>query len=405
MAFKPDFFHLTMALMIIFLALLAYRLLRIFLRRSKTKPPEPRPTNQLLMNALAEQTRGQRQAEEERKLSQQALEELRQLHATMIAQMPVALVVICSTGNVRFANPLATQYFNSEPGQNLFEVLNDSLKQQITQAMDRKSNEPFQMTWQTGGKVIQGLMSVTPLPQTCWMLTVQDQTKIVQLEEQVRLKRDLAMMGEVASGIAHEVKNALAIIQGHVQMLPYGEVESHSEEIQSEINRLLACVREFMQSSKNESLVLTDVSLAELFETLHTHWLQHPQGNRVQIRQPTTKVVVKGDANLLLVLFNNLILNGLEASEGHSTDAKWVTLTAETSGDTLQISVADQGPGFSENAMAKRFVPFVSTKKHGSGFGLFHCRRIMMQHAGSIDIHNHPPTTLTCTFPLNRDAD
>jgi len=397
--FKPDNYHLTMGILLLILAVLGYRLLRIFLKNRKKERKTRRDESELLMDALKARTLGERQAMAEHQASEQALRAMQELHSRVIEHIPVGIAVVGDFGEIAYANELSVQWLGPIPPVGGLLQWSPKLSAFFQRQKIRRRTNSQLLQVSRNDRHKSFLVSLTKLPDERWMLTIQDQTRMLQLEEQVRVKRDLALMGEMASGITHEVKNALAVIQGHVQMLPYGEVADHAPKIQAEIDRLLECVSQFMRSSKGEAPLLEPLSLEELFTKLRLHWQDHPMGARVSVQMPKQDRVVQGDMAQLLVLFNNLILNGLQACEPSRAETPWVRVFANAEADHTTIVVEDEGPGFSDDVMAKLFVPFVSTRERGSGFGLFHCRRLMLQHQGQIEVEQGPPTRVSCRFP------
>ena len=399
MNFKPDYYHLTMGILLVILAILGYRLLRIFMKWQKQSAKPKRPQSDLLMDALKARTLGERQAMADHQASAQALQAMQVLHSRVIEHIPVGIAVIGDMGEIAYANQLSVKWLGTIPPVGGLLQWSPQLGAFFKGQKIRQILVPQLLQISRNDRQKSFLVSLTRLPDQRWMLTLQDQTRMMRLEEQVRVKRDLALMGEMASGITHEVKNALAVIQGHVQMLKYGDVADHAGKIQSEIDRLLDCVSQLMRSSKGESPILEPIALRDLFQKLQTHWQKHPLENRILWQVPKQDVTFHGDMPQLLVLFNNLILNGLQACDSARPDSHWVRVFANTHPDLISIVIEDEGPGFSDDVMAKLFVPFVSTREKGSGFGLFHCRRLVLQHQGQIEVAQGPPTRVSCKFP------
>ena len=206
-------------------------------------------------------------------------------------------------------------------------------------------------------------------------------------------------MGEMAGGITHEVKNALATIQGHAQLLEYGDVPEHAARIQAEVDHLLKFVREFMKSSQGGHVDMNEIKLLGWFEELQAYWLEHPLGEQVRFTLPPDGLMIKGDRTLLNTVINNLILNGIEACEGLPIEGPRVFVSHQQSPSRMCLVVEDRGPGFSADIIPKMFVPFVSSKQKGTGLGLFHCRKLMMEHGGELEVVTDTPTRILCHFP------
>lgn len=108
-------------------------------------------------------------------------------------------------------------------------------------------------------------------------------------------------------------------------------------------------------------------------------------------------LVIHGEKTLLTTTVNNLILNATQA--GGEDAVPSVHLYAKETQEGSMIIVEDDGPGFPPEVKARMFSPFVTSKKEGTGLGLFQCRKIMMEHQGRLDVDHGPPTRVICHFP------
>jgi signal transduction histidine kinase len=170
----------------------------------------------------------------------------------------------------------------------------------------------------------------------------------------------------------------------------------------AEVKRLLTFVKEFMRSSRGGEVDRAPIDVHAWFRSLADHWAGHPHGDKVAVNMPDEAFpAIEGDTTLLTALINNLVLNGIEASEGDDPAPPWVTVSAEDHGDEVLVVVGDKGSGFTPEIRKKMFIPFVSSKEHGTGLGLFHCRRIMLEHHGHLEVAPDLPTRILCHFPKN----
>lgn len=386
---------ITMVVLWLVLFLLLMRLLQLSLRRRRAE--REGAERDLLYETLREQTLREQEANRGRNQAQRAFASLEEVHQTIMDHLPIALWVTSQSGLVSYANLLAVKLFGEVGAEGLpLKQICPALSLVFHQLLAEGQRGPrsFQRGLPLDARTFE--VSLCDLPEARYLLMVADVTQLRRLEEQVRVKRDLELMGELASGVTHEVKNALAVISGHVQMLAYGDVAEHSRLMMLEIDQLLRFVREFMQTSKGQPLAPVPVPLVELFAELAEHWASHPLGATVTVGQaPETSLL--GERALLTTVLNNLVLNALQS--GGPEHPPQVRLEARELPHSIEVWVEDEGPGFAAEIRARLFTPFVSTKAGGTGLGLFQCRKIMLEHGGRLEVEYGPPTRVTCVFP------
>ena len=220
-----------------------------------------------------------------------------------------------------------------------------------------------------------------------------DLTELTDLQRQVRWKENLAALGEMSAGIAHEFKNALATISGYAQMIrqeaPPGELLENSDRILEQTRALTHVVTEFLRFAKPLEL---------FYETLPVESLVLRVADEIQEAVPGCVIrtagdfsEIPGDEGLLRQALLNLTRNAAEAVRSRGAQGR-VTISGaieDRSGRKWQrISVSDNGPGIPEADLAKVFLPFFTTKSEGTGLGLAVVQKVTMQHGGSIEARN-----------------
>lgn len=235
-----------------------------------------------------------------------------------------------------------------------------------------------------------------------------DITKLKLAEEQIRqqaadLQRaaQLSLIGELAAGLAHEVKNPLAGIQGTVDILIRRRDPSDPETealtgIRHEVGRIDATVRALLDRARPRALSTKPTSLTEL--TLRAVSVARAQvasaaarGRRVnlQFEPPPEDVVLAADAAQIEDAVLNLIINAIEAIEDEGQVTVNVRLADNESEDeTFEeaiVEVTDDGRGISEADLGRIFHPFFTTTKGGTGLGLPAVRRILRAHGGRVE--------------------
>jgi signal transduction histidine kinase len=209
------------------------------------------------------------------------------------------------------------------------------------------------------------------------------------MEEAVRQAEHLSAIGRLAAGLAHEIKNPLAGIQGAIEVIRDRAVGPFEQDVLSEVlcevERIDKIVRDLLSYAKPKTPELKPISLEPV--TNHLIGLLQESGGRdvnfvVQGKAAARKTLVMGDENYLEQVLMNLLLNSLEAMEQKGT----IRIQFETEDDTLKVRIHDSGPGVPIGLQDRIFDPFFTTKQSGTGLGLAICRRIMYEHGGTLTL-------------------
>jgi two-component system sensor histidine kinase PilS (NtrC family) len=215
-----------------------------------------------------------------------------------------------------------------------------------------------------------------------------DLTKVMELEEQLRLKETLARLGELTAGIAHEFRNGLATIHGYGRLLDPDAVppkyRPYIEGIRQETDALRHVVTNFLNFARPEQVTLTTVDLAAVVRRTADD-LRHelPDGTAVTVEG--TFGQVHGDELLLRQVIGNLMRNAAEACEGAGTvPAIVIRGESDPSSPMARFAIEDNGPGIPEDARERIFQPFFTTRSRGTGLGLAIVQKIVVIHNGRV---------------------
>jgi signal transduction histidine kinase len=222
-----------------------------------------------------------------------------------------------------------------------------------------------------------------------------DLTELTALQKQIRWKENLAALGEMSAGIAHEFKNALATISGYAQMIRAeakpGDVRENADRILDQTRALTHVVTEFLRFARPLEISYETVSMQGLIERVAEELQEAIPGSEVLCEGAFLEV--PGDEALLRQALLNLARNAAEAARGANQRPR-VTIsgTMEDLGGRKwqRLSVADNGPGIPQRDLPKIFLPFYTTKSEGTGLGLAVVQKVALQHGGSIEARNRP---------------
>lgn len=332
--------------------------------------------------------------------AKQQLHRLEHLHTQVMTTLPIGILVH-QDREVRLTNPALfslLQLDQTLDGKCLVETIEELFAQTTTppHALQRKDRSL--------------LMRRVNLDPDQLLYLIIDHSKEARLQEQMQSQRDFALMGEISAGLAHELKNALSVFQGNLQLMQKrGLQENHAlfpywQGLHHESARIQSLLHGFMQGAKayvfHRKTFRFDHWIRLRLEELQQQW---PHLNLV-IHENTheTNPMVENDPEALRSIFHNLCLNAVEAQ--HQQENPELTLRFFQTEHSFGFSLADAGPGVSEAMVHKLFSPFVSQKKGGFGLGLFHSRMLAIRLGGTLTF-SQPPTCFHLHMPLIDQGD
>jgi signal transduction histidine kinase len=222
-----------------------------------------------------------------------------------------------------------------------------------------------------------------------------DLTELTALQKQIRWKENLAALGEMSAGIAHEFKNALATISGYAQMIRSesqpGETQESAGRILEQTRALTHVVTEFLRFAKPLEICYETVPMQTIVERVAAELRESDILCTVSVEGAFLDL--PGDEALIRQALINLTRNAAEAArnDGKAPSVIIAGTIEELGGRKWQrVCVADNGPGIPETDLPKIFLPFYTTKSEGTGLGLAVVQKIALQHGGSVEARNRP---------------
>lgn len=241
----------------------------------------------------------------------------------------------------------------------------------------------------------------------------------VQTEEALCRSRQLATVGEMAAGLAHEIKNPLAGIKVSMEVL-MNELELTPDDrevflrIVKEINRIETLLRNLLSYARPPRPNFDPLDLNAQIENCLNNAamvLKSPEyagenGKRITLERSLTESLpqVKADPAQLQQVFLNLLLNAIEAITG---EGRIVVATRPGPGGSVRVEVSDTGKGMTPEVCAGIFQPFYTTKPKGNGLGLAISKRLVELHGGRIEVVSTPGrgTTFIVTLPIKQQQE
>ena len=219
----------------------------------------------------------------------------------------------------------------------------------------------------------------------------------------------MATLGEMATGLAHEIRNPLAGIAGVIEIIgrdlpTTSPARAVVKDVRQEIARINRIVSDLLQTARPHPPKVRKSDLNTTVE--HAVMLGRQQalskGSEITLLKDPSLPEIEHDSDQIHQVLLNLLLNSLQA-----IDAKGkIAVVVERKGDTAVIEVADTGRGISPELLPNIFRPFFTTKGDGTGLGLSLARRIVEDHQGRIDVASTvgQGTTFSVVLPLERAA-
>jgi nitrogen-specific signal transduction histidine kinase len=382
------------------------------LNSQQERTPAPRVENQAAfmtasMQGVIQKLRDQeKELERLHRIEKDRAEQTERLSEEVTRNMPAGLLVVNATGIISSANPAAEQALGIRGlGYRRYsEALGATSELTALVADCLASGKIFRREQVShispSGDARRLGVTISPIRRgddkvSGAICLLSDLTELAALQQQVELKKHLAALGELSAGIAHEFKNALATISGYAQMIraevPAGEISEHAESILEQTRNITHVVTEFLKYARpldisNERVVLQGVIervASEVGEGIPT----------VRIQSEGTFGSVAGDEGLLRQALLNLARNGAEAcaaeGRGGNVVLRGEIIQVGESG-FQRITILDDGPGISDDALPNLFHPFFTTKPNGTGLGLAVVQKIVVQHGGQLEARNRP---------------
>jgi two-component system, NtrC family, nitrogen regulation sensor histidine kinase GlnL len=206
----------------------------------------------------------------------------------------------------------------------------------------------------------------------------------------------------LAAGLAHEIKNPLAGLQGSAELLAReadGTAREYAQVIAREAKRVDGLVRELLDLARPAALLLAPVNVHTVLGDVMLIARGLPGGSGVTFtkRYDPSLPQVMADGEKLTQVLLNLARNAVEAVQ--ACDVQEIRLETSVANVRLRsagrtrplarVSVVDSGPGIAEPMLTRLFTPFATSKAHGTGLGLAISRRIVEAHGGRIEVKNH----------------
>jgi len=325
-------------------------------------------------------------------------DEMKTVTDRLFEQMSTGVAAVDAGGRITLANAAFERIFGitAVVGRSWDEIAIDDRLQLASLRVSGDSVAEFEVGRQVGGTSRTLLVAVAGLteiadPSETLVIVAYDISRLRRYEQEAARKERLSEMGNLAAGVAHEIRNPLNTIAIAAQRLaaefqPAQDSEQYraiTNQIRVETGRLNDIITRFLALARQERKAHTVVQLDRLLDDMQK--LFEPEARELGLElsvlsEPDLKV--EADPDSLRQVFVNLFNNAKEAMVGAGT----VSITAMRSGDQIRIQFCDTGPGIPSDLRDKVFTPYFTNKEGGTGLGLPTVHRIVMDLGGDIAI-------------------
>lgn len=287
----------------------------------------------------------------------------------------------------------------------LFSRMDDLYQEEELDFYEAKTQEAI-YTFDNGEEKILEISLKHHINEDMNLAVFRDVTEKRELEEQLRKSDTLNVVGELAAGIAHEIRNPMTALKGFIQLLQGSVKEDFSmyfNVITSELSRIESIITEFLILARPQAIKFSKKDLGIIMK--ETTELLNAQAILVNVQMileiEENLPLIYCEPNQLKQVFINVLKNAIEVMpNGGQIDVK----IKQKDQDNLLVSITDRGSGIPEDKIKRLGQPFYTTKERGTGLGLMVSYKIIEEHQGQVDVESEEGkgTTFHITLPIRQ---
>jgi len=340
-----------------------------------------------------------------------SLERVKAFSTSLVEHMPMGLIAADAAGKVTSVNPAAESMLGITSENVASKMLWDVLPSELVGAMETADLHDSVIDLEvecrlSTGRRIPLAVSAAYLPDGGSVVLFKDQSEIAQLRKQVLRSQRLATVGQLAAGVAHEVRNPLSSLKGFATYFKeryrnVPEDQQIADLMIQETDRMNRVVRQLLEFSHPVSIRKSEISVPELVQDAIRLVARKAEesGLTIHSRIADDLPALSADPDKLRQVLLNLFINSIDAME----PGDQLSVVAEDRGAPggIKIRISDTGRGIDETHLPHIFDPYFTTKSAGTGLGLAIAHNIMEAHGGQIRIKSRvgEGTEVSLIFP------
>ncbi|WP_236561213.1 ATP-binding protein [Pontibacillus sp. HMF3514] len=333
-----------------------------------------------------------------------------------IDQYGFDFICVCDTrGNILYASSSAKRLLGYEPddltGERSIDFCSPQDREKLISTFMNQNNKAttfdLQIRQKSGKYIwVETIASHVEDPNTkndVILAITRDISDKKEAEEMMIRSEKMSVAGQLAAGIAHEIRNPLTSLKGFLQLIQagidgkeeyYTIMNEEIEKIETITSELLFISKPMTNDRRKESII---TMLQDVCTLLRSQAKLH---NIDLVLNYEENEVIDCDRSQIKQVFINLIKNAVEVME----DGGRITVDVESDEDNVWVDVADEGPGIPKHLVDKIKEPFFTTKKNGTGLGLMITNQILEKHEGGLNVYDNEPTGSVFRVQLPREV-
>jgi PAS domain S-box-containing protein len=351
-------------------------------------------------------------------MQRKAVEEQLSMLSQAVEQSPVLIMITDANGNINYINQKytsTTEYLPEEVyGKNIW-ARRDQSKECTAIYQTVKSGKAWQgeiKNRKKNGEFYWERVTIAPFSNKKGEIThlirvSEDITECKRIEKEKARLAQLNLVGEMAAGIAHEIRNPMTSVRGFLQLLGDKEecsrYKNYFDMMISELDRANSIITEFLTLARNKAMLLKKQNLVTIIRTLlpllQKEGIKTDKYIQADLEEVPDLLLDEDEIRQLII---NLVRNGLEAMPPGGK----VIIRTYTEDNEVVFSVQDEGKGISAEVLEKIGTPFFTTKDKGTGLGLAVCYSIATRHKATISVDTSPGgSTFYVRFKIDSNSD
>ena len=333
--------------------------------------------------------------------------------SNIIGNVSDSIIVFDQASGIKIFNQAAEKLFDIEKHEALSKSLFSILPSEDCQGIIENPSRLQQLNCVLGKQKKYLLISKSQFTDSdengITILVIRDLTEQKLLEEQMERKQRLTAMGELASGVAHEIRNPLNTIGTIIQQLnkdfePASDKEEYHELaglVYNEVRRINDTVQDFLRFARPEPVQPKTFQISDLFNQLQQQYRSVLDKKKIEFKTEFnwTGEVFWDERQIKQVLIN-ILQNAIDCIE---MEGQILISVESPNNQELEIRIKDNGPGMTDEVRNHIFNLYFTTKAQGTGIGLSIVQRIIFEHRGVISVESKPGlgTTFKITLPIH----
>lgn len=346
--------------------------------------------------------------------SYQVIEESKVYFDGLMRTIPLGILTIDKNNVIVTCNPIAERMLfpeNQEGAENPEKLIGKNICEYIPSIAFMDFNKPVVNTTvktvyhQENSLELNSFSIIIDNDRKGIGIILRDLREIQKLQEELNRKDRLASLGQLAAGIAHEIRNPLSSIKGFARIFEENAKEGSEEKVlaqimNQEISRVDKVIADLLEISKPNSLSVNAVSLKKLVEQAQNALILYTKEQNIRFVNDIQIDELALDYDRFLQILHNIFINAIEAMKNGGT----ITVTAKRENNNAVIAIKDTGHGIPQNKLSQLFTPYYTTKAKGTGLGLVIVQKIIEAHKGTITVESgeNVGTTFYITLPLTK---